>query len=177
MLRLLLVRHAQSLANAKGITQGQKVNEPLSELGKKQAQKLALELKDEAIEMIYSSDLKRAMHTTEEIQKCVNVKCTFDKRLREKDHNTEKNEDVTLRCKSFLEDMKQLSGTVLVVAHGGSTRAILGISTGDRKKGAELVKNMKQYNACISELHFQENHWFIKKINDVRYLESFEISN
>ncbi|MDP3728209.1 MAG: histidine phosphatase family protein [bacterium] len=177
MLRLLLVRHAQSIANQKGITQGQKVDEPLSELGKKQAQKLAQGLKNEAIESIYSSDLKRAMHTTEEIQKLVNKKCIVDKRLREKDHDTEKNEDLTIRCKSFLEDIKQLSGTVLVVAHGGSTRAILGISTGDRKKGADLVKDMKQYNACINELHFQENNWLIRKINDVDFLEPFERSS
>jgi len=41
MTKLILIRHAQSLANARGISQGQKIDEPLSELGKIQAQKLA----------------------------------------------------------------------------------------------------------------------------------------
>jgi len=65
-MKLILVEHAQSVANAWGINQGQKEYE-LSPLGKQQASKLALRLKDEKIDFAYSSDLSRAEDTAKEI--------------------------------------------------------------------------------------------------------------
>jgi len=84
-MEIILVRHAESECNRLGTHAGQKIDAGLSEEGIKQAEKLARRLKNEKIERIYSSDLKRANHTAEIINKFHNVKIIPDKRLREFD--------------------------------------------------------------------------------------------
>src|SRR5919112_2039166 len=59
---LLLVRHGQSTANAKGIWQGQ-MDFPLSEEGKKQASLAGRGLAGKPFEGLYSSPLSRAFET------------------------------------------------------------------------------------------------------------------
>jgi broad specificity phosphatase PhoE len=61
---LLLVRHGQSTANAKGIWQGQ-MEFPLSEEGRRQASLAARALSREPFEGLYSSPLSRAFETAE----------------------------------------------------------------------------------------------------------------
>lgn len=83
-MKVFLIRHGQSLANAEGVHQGQKVDSPLSSEGKEQAHKLAKRLADEKVEIIYSSDLLRAK-TTAEIISNNHIPIILDKRLREFD--------------------------------------------------------------------------------------------
>jgi broad specificity phosphatase PhoE len=64
---LLLVRHGQSTANAKGIWQGQ-MEFPLSEEGRRQASLAARALSREPFEGLYSSPLSRAFETAEIIR-------------------------------------------------------------------------------------------------------------
>jgi broad specificity phosphatase PhoE len=64
---LLLVRHGQSTANAKGIWQGQ-MEFPLSERGRAQASLAGLGLSGEQFEGLYSSPLSRAFETAEIIR-------------------------------------------------------------------------------------------------------------
>src|ERR671921_784371 len=64
---LLLVRHGQSTANAKGIWQGQ-MEFPLSERGRAQASLAGLGLSGEPFEGLYSSPLSRAFETAEIIR-------------------------------------------------------------------------------------------------------------
>jgi broad specificity phosphatase PhoE len=64
---LLLVRHGQSTANAKGIWQGQ-MEFPLSERGRVQAGLAGLGLSGEPFEGLYSSPLSRAFQTAEIIR-------------------------------------------------------------------------------------------------------------
>ena len=59
---LLLVRHGQSTANARGIWQGQ-MEFPLSEEGRKQAALTGRALSAEPFEALYSSPLSRAFET------------------------------------------------------------------------------------------------------------------
>lgn len=59
---LLLVRHGQSTANARGIWQGQ-MEFPLSEEGRKQAALAGRALRREPFEALYSSPLSRAFET------------------------------------------------------------------------------------------------------------------
>jgi broad specificity phosphatase PhoE len=66
---LLLVRHGQSTANAKGIWQGQ-MEFPLSERGRAQAGLAARGLSVEPFEGLYSSPLSRAFETAEIIREC-----------------------------------------------------------------------------------------------------------
>ena len=62
--KIIIVRHGQSTSNVLGHTTGWHDAE-LSELGMQQAELLAQALKDEKIDFIISSDLKRAKQTTE----------------------------------------------------------------------------------------------------------------
>jgi broad specificity phosphatase PhoE len=64
---LLLVRHGESTANAKGIWQGQ-MEFPLSESGRAQAALAGRGLSDEPFEGLYSSPLSRAFETAEIIR-------------------------------------------------------------------------------------------------------------
>lgn len=62
MKRIYLVRHGESEWNCLKKVQGQK-DVPLTEKGRKQAEKIADRLYNEDIDKIYSSDLKRAFDT------------------------------------------------------------------------------------------------------------------
>lgn len=80
-----MTRHGETVANARGISQGH-LPGTLSEKGLQQAKELALKLKDEEIDVIYSSDLKRAVDTAKEIAKFhPNAELLFVKSLREVD--------------------------------------------------------------------------------------------
>ena len=65
-MKLILTRHGETVENAAGIIQGH-LQGKLSELGKAQAKRLAQRLKNEKIDIIYSSDLTRAADTAKEI--------------------------------------------------------------------------------------------------------------
>lgn len=70
--RLYLIRHGQSAGNAEGRFGGHGPT-PLSELGVKQAEKTAKTLAKEGINVIYSSDLHRAMQTAEPLAKLLDL--------------------------------------------------------------------------------------------------------
>ncbi|MBE6632498.1 MAG: histidine phosphatase family protein [Ruminococcaceae bacterium] len=84
MTTLMIVRHAQSLANKEGIFIGH-IDMDLSELGHEQAKLLSeyLVKKEYPIDVIYSSDLLRPFHTVEPYAKSVNKDVIKDKDLRE----------------------------------------------------------------------------------------------
>jgi broad specificity phosphatase PhoE len=67
-MQLILIRHGETLWNKEGRVQGTSDVE-LSATGKKQADLLALSLKDHLIEAIHASPLKRAYQTAEIINK------------------------------------------------------------------------------------------------------------
>ncbi|MHA1435860.1 MAG: histidine phosphatase family protein [Candidatus Heimdallarchaeota archaeon] len=84
-MKIILVRHGQSTANKERIMQGHK-DYPLSELGFKQAEELALQMKENGFtcQAIYSSDLTRAKQTTEVITRILELPVSkYDERLRE----------------------------------------------------------------------------------------------
>ncbi len=70
--RLFLVRHGQSDGNAAGRFGGHTAT-PLSELGKKQAEITAEALAKERINIIYSSDLLRAVQTAEPLARLLDL--------------------------------------------------------------------------------------------------------
>jgi probable phosphoglycerate mutase len=65
-MRLIIVRHGESEWNRIGRYQGQS-DAPLSELGLRQAEALALRLCDEPLDVIFTSALQRAAKTAESI--------------------------------------------------------------------------------------------------------------
>lgn len=77
-----LARHGQTVWNTMGQTQGHE-NSPLTELGIQQAKDLAEALKEYPIDVIYCSDLGRAVETAEIIGKELKLDVTPTESLRE----------------------------------------------------------------------------------------------
>lgn len=139
---IYFVRHGQTNLNQQKIFQGH-IDEPLNELGLIQAKGVAEQLKDEKFDYLFCSPLKRAKETAIEINKFHNLKLVEDKRLAEtnlgkmqgkpynqenidnyfknpKEYNGESLEDVYLRVREFLEEIKDLKGkNILIVSHSG----------------------------------------------------------
>ena len=65
-MRLILVRHGETALNAEHRYQGQ-IDAELSEVGRKQADRLANRFRDETIDTVIASDLRRAMQTAQAI--------------------------------------------------------------------------------------------------------------
>ena len=84
-MKIYIIRHAQSVGNKMGIDESQKLDFGLSAEGISQAKKLAKRFKGKKIEVIYSSDLKRAYETALRISKITKLKIIKDHRLRELD--------------------------------------------------------------------------------------------
>lgn len=139
---IYFVRHGQTDLNKKKIFQGH-IDEPLNELGVLQAINVSIELQKEKFDYIFSSPLKRAYQTAEAINKFHNINIIKDVRLSEtnlgkmqgqpyneenidnyfkdpKKYDGEGFEDVYIRVKEFLEDIKDLKGkNILIVSHSG----------------------------------------------------------
>ena len=85
MTRLILLRHGQSEANERKIFSGQ-WDFPLTELGVLQAELAAKYLvKNEKIDVIYSSDLQRAYNTALPVSRALGLPIIKDRELREFD--------------------------------------------------------------------------------------------
>jgi len=82
MLHLLLVRHGETDWNAQHRYQGQS-DLPLNQLGIEQARRLARRLQPQKIDLVFSSDLQRALQTAEILTSSREIKLQTDPRLRE----------------------------------------------------------------------------------------------
>tara|TARA_Y100001970_G_C14257571_1_gene876653 strand:+ start:8801 stop:9424 length:624 start_codon:yes stop_codon:yes gene_type:complete len=78
----IIVRHAESNWNKKGIFQGQK-NPKLSSNGLIQASKIHLALKGIRVDYIYSSDLERAKNTAQILNSKLNLPIEMTENIRE----------------------------------------------------------------------------------------------
>lgn len=144
-MKVYLVRHGETNENAQGIVQGW-LDTELNDNGIAQAVKTAEDF-NKPIDVIYSSDLKRAVRTAREFRnRYPNVPYFEDERLRERNFgdaagthqdehdweqfwanehavtipNAEILSDFTKRVNGFLEYLKTEGyESVLIVAHGG----------------------------------------------------------
>lgn len=80
--RILLVRHGETVANLEGRWQGQ-TDSPLTERGRAQARLLAQALEHEPLTAVFSSDLGRAMATAEQVASAHGLVVQPESRLRE----------------------------------------------------------------------------------------------
>lgn len=80
--QLFLIRHGETDWNKERRLQGQ-TDTSLSEYGKGQALQLADQLKNSGIELIFSSDLKRAKQTSEQISQSLGLEIKYHPGLRE----------------------------------------------------------------------------------------------
>lgn len=79
---IFLVRHGQTVSNVQGRIQGHS-DSPLSEQGKKEVERLASRLKDLTFSALWSSDLGRAMATSEILAKSLDLPIQPQLKLRE----------------------------------------------------------------------------------------------
>ena len=174
-MKLILVRHGQSIANSKKISQGNQdkwIDTPLTNKGIEQAQAVAKRLKDEKIEIIYSSDLKRAKQTAKEINKFYNVEIRLDSRIRDM-LNDEKIKDFVEKCKSFLKEVEKAGKNAIIVGHGSSCLTLLAITTQSREEGGKIVREHqnKYGNTCVSIVEKEGSKYKINFIGCKKHLE------
>ncbi len=178
-MKLILTRHGLTEENIKGIMGGQ-IQGNLSKKGIEQAKMLGLRLKNEKIDHIYSSDLRRAADTAKEIAKFhPDTPIEFVKELREcglgvmegktkqecgfkegerppiELRETCEGFDVLFnRSKSFIEKtlVKHKNQTVLFVAHNLINRAIISAITGKTYKEVPFMKACKNTSLTIFEI-------------------------
>lgn len=84
MLKIILIRHGEEEKVKSDNLEYQTKESILTKKGIEQAERLALRLNKESITKIYTSDIKRALQTTEIINKELNVEIKLDKKLRER---------------------------------------------------------------------------------------------
>src|SRR3989344_1368259 len=184
-MKFIIVRHGETNENKVGIIEGQ-IQGLLSSLGKEQAKKLALRLKDEKIDEIYSSDLSRASDTAREIAKfhpCLQVKIT--PLLRERNHGIfegKKNIEIsqaefdkyfnTLEGKppggeSWIEVGKRVEKIVHDLLHHHSDKTVLLVTHGGviiallciltGTLSKDAEKFHKQHNTCVNIIEIKED--------------------
>jgi len=141
-MKLFIVRHGESVGNVLRIIQGQKDYE-LTKRGLKQAEKIGLKLKDESFEAIYSSDLQRAADTAKAISKHHKTELILTEKLRERDFGSfvdkhgsnldwnnipddvETDESIKERILKTLKEVKEHTGNVALITHGGVVRGLI----------------------------------------------------
>jgi broad specificity phosphatase PhoE len=109
-MRLLLIRHGETPWNRVRRVQGCRSDTELSQRGREQAEKIALSLKKQRVDALYSSPLKRAVGTAKAIaQACgLEVKVAYD--LREIDAGELEGlsqEELRKRYKEFWKGLSQ----------------------------------------------------------------------
>ena len=173
-MHLILTRHAKTIENEMGIAMGQAEGH-LSEEGKEDSKKLGEKLKNEKIDVIITSDLKRCVETAKAIASH-HPKAIFilDPILRERDigiytlkprdsipggvyskerfEGGESLEDVRKRVEKFFKRIKKeyKNKRVLVVTHGIILRLLVGYILG--KNIDESVALGRFDNATITEI-------------------------
>lgn len=184
-MKLIITRHGETEENRAGIIQGHLPGH-LSETGIEQAKKVALRLKDEKIDFIYSSDLDRAANTAKEIAKFhSDVPIEFVKDLREKflgewqgkskkelgfTSNTslveffpkdgETSEELFNRASNFLHKIlsHHHNDTVLFTAHNGINKAMIAVITGKSPDDIKSIENLHNTSVCIFDIDEDKNH-------------------
>lgn len=177
-LRLVMVRHGETEANVGRVLQGH-LDNPLSERGYEQVTHLGKRLLQEKVEIIYSSDLRRAQATANAFAELAQLPVSIDPRLRERSYGEFEGQpvtnyetallaakvsreayaprggesllDVEKRVSSFLEYLiaQHLGKTVLTVAHAGTNRMLLKLLL---KKDFSAWLTLQQDNACVNIL-------------------------
>ena len=189
-MRLYIVRHGETVENRDGIMQGH-IHGTLTEEGIKQAKALAKRLAEEKIDVIYSSDLNRALDTTKAIASYhPETPIIKSEKLRERylgelqgrhsscwDPNNlpasvETSDDFGQRASKIVEDLvaKHPNQNVLISTHDAIAGRIIKAITG--KKPKELCGSLL-FNSSLSifELHPDRSYDLIL-INSIDHLES-----
>lgn len=146
-----ILRHGKARSNEQRFLScwPEKTYNPVTETGRKEIDKIIPILKNEKIDLIFSSDLPRTKQTAEMVAEALKLKTKFDKRLREiqfgilnrkpedelnkfyknrkqrfikRPLGGENYRDIKKRTESFLKavDKKYKNKKILIVSHGAS---------------------------------------------------------
>ena len=160
MTTILLVRHGETVDNARQIMQGQTHGE-LNEQGREQARQVAQRLADEAFDAVVASDLRRAIQTAEIIAAPHGLPVSTTPLLRERDWGSftgrfipdlkgevwpddiETEQDLLQRAADFLQYiMATYPGKrVVAVGHGIVNKAILAVYAGCTMREVQRMMN------------------------------------
>ncbi|MCF8260133.1 MAG: histidine phosphatase family protein [Melioribacteraceae bacterium] len=193
-MKLLLVRHGETVQNVNKIIQGQSDGE-LTENGINQTVRLAERLKNAELNQIYSSDLQRTIDTTNAVIKYHDsVKMITDVRLRERyfgnlEGNTfpsdfdwnnlpegvESNESMYKRAKDFFNDIykNHSNETVLIVTHGGLLKAFFLIMFNKPVEDFYSWRGIKNTALSIFEIKNQDEI-MCRELNSVTHFEDID---
>ncbi|MBU0962447.1 MAG: histidine phosphatase family protein [Nanoarchaeota archaeon] len=196
MARIFLLRHGETESNRDNIVSGI-LDSKLTYLGKTQAKKLAKLLEKENVNIIYSSPLKRALETAQEIAKKHKLKVIINNQLREinlgefegkswdyvykkipnwreirykyRPKGGETQKELDIRASSFLEDIKRKykTETIVILAHGSVNKAILGNLLNIDIKSRFSII---QSNACVNLIEMNDKGVRVYKINSTNHL-------
>ena len=148
---IYIIRHGQTELNHRRVLQGRSDIE-LNDAGIEQAQQLARELRTVPIDHVFTSPLKRAIHTAKIV--VPDMEAVIDERLIEMDYGPYEGADLTHppqeiltffsdfvhnpapegmeplssvleRTGAFLEDMRKLDGNILISTHAIAMKGIL----------------------------------------------------
>lgn len=169
---LWLVRHGETIENKANICQGQ-TDGTLSEEGIRQAEELGKALKGYCFDLIYSSDLKRAMDTVAKIvsEQISPVAVKQDARLRERSFGSfqgkvfpedrknfiypadvESIDQMGERLGDFLKDLfeRETGEQILIVTHGVALRVLLSLLLSGSTDQTDLLPILK--NASVTRV-------------------------
>ena len=189
-MKLILTRHGETIENQKRIMQGHMPGH-LSKRGIEQAKKLALRLKNEKIDAIYSSDLARAADTAKEIVRYhKKISLNFVQELRETDlgsltgkcskdidfdyrpDDIESTASMQKRAKRLLDNVydKYPDKTVLFVGHNGINKALISVIMNKSADQIEEIENQFNTSVNIFEIREDKNH-IVHLMNCIKHLE------
>jgi phosphoserine phosphatase len=180
-MRLIIIRHGETVENKVGIVQGQ-TNGRLSRLGREQAERLAKRLKDEKIDIAYSSDLGRCKESLGPLLKLRKIKVNYSNLLREQGKGVfegkkriyfdkwrknnpgkipegwESWEDVEKRVANFLKGNfdKWKGKNVLIILHGGTKQTLLKILFRNDRKYRKKLEGISP-NTGITIVRLEDN--------------------
>ena len=195
-MRIYIVRHGETDWNLNFKVQGGSSDIPLNQNGFEQAKKIAQRLKDEKVSAIYSSPLKRAIDTANEINRYHNKEIFNNKKIIERDfgklegsdykklsitmkkiillneydkYEVERIEEFEKRVKEFIHEIheKHFGENIILVSHSAVTKMIISIVNKIPIEKAREIVGYKR-NASLTTIQLDEN----KNIVDVIIGES-----
>lgn len=191
-MRLILVRHGETIENQMGICQGQ-MDGTLSENGIYQAKRVAEHIKGWKLNAIYSSDLKRATDTaTEIITFFPEIPFFQDLRIRERyfgslqgnkfpenkkcmniPKDAESDEELFRRVSYFVNEIKKMHfmEDILIISHGVTIRMILAIIQNQSPSSIQSIQEVN--NGSITDIEFdKDNSLKITLFNSIEHLST-----
>lgn len=196
--KLFLVRHGETVWNIERRCQGH-TDIPLNEKGVAQAEKLGDYMRDVPIDVVYASDLSRALQTAEIVARHHGLKVQTAEDLRERsygewegltreeiderypDQFKARREGGIFGIESFIAlrqrvvnlltelARKHTGQTILAVSHGGSINAFLHWVTEGKLGTGVTVIG----NTSVTEVLFRgEREWEVVSVNQAVHLES-----